>query len=102
VLAYEDVVIDQPGAGEIVVRNQAIGVNFVDTYLRSGAFTPLCMPFIPGKEGAGEVLAIGEGVHGVAPGDRVAYVETLEASWRDCHRCGRLARKGRNCATERL
>jgi NADPH2:quinone reductase len=56
VLAYEDVVIDQPGAGEIVVRNQAIGVNFVDTYLRSGAFTPPRMPFIPGKEGAARSL----------------------------------------------
>jgi len=43
-LAYEDVEIRQPGAAEILVRNRAIGVNFVDTYLRSGAFAPPCMP----------------------------------------------------------
>jgi NADPH2:quinone reductase len=84
VLAYENVVIGQPGAGEIVVRNRAIGVNFVDTYLRSGAFAPPHMPFIPGKEGAGGVLAIGEGVRGFAPGDRVAYVETLGACAEEC------------------
>lgn len=84
VLTFEDVVIRQPGAGEILVRNRAIGVNFVDTYLRSGAFAPPCMPFIPGKEGAGEVIAIGEGVHGFAPGDRVAYVETLGAYAEEC------------------
>lgn len=44
---------------------------------------PAC-PFIPGKEGAGEVRAIGEGVHGFAPGDRVAYVETLGAYAEEC------------------
>ncbi|MDZ4878244.1 MAG: Quinone oxidoreductase 1 [Chroococcidiopsis cubana SAG 39.79] len=84
VLIFEDVSIRQPNAGEILVRNRAIGVNFVDTYLRSGAFAPPCMPFIPGKEGAGEVLAIGEGVNGFAPGDRVAYVETLGAYAEEC------------------
>lgn len=84
VLTFEDVRIGQPGPGEVLVRNRAIGVNFVDTYLRSGAFAPPYMPFIPGKEGAGEVLAIGEGVQGFAPGDRVAYVETLGAYAEGC------------------
>src|SRR5882724_493292 len=79
VLAYEDLDIDQPGSGEILVRNHAIGVNFVDTYLRSGAFTPPSLPFIPGKEGAGEVVAVGAEVHDFVPGDRVAFVETLGA-----------------------
>ena len=83
-LVYEDIEIRQPGAGEVMVRNHAIGVNFVDTYLRSGAFTPPTIPFIPGKEGAGEVLAIGEGVQGFAPGDRVVYVETLGAYAETC------------------
>lgn len=84
VLAYEDIGNRQPDAGEVLVLNRAIGVNFVDTYLRSGAFAPPCMPFIPGKEGAGEVLAIGQGVHGFAAGDRVAYVETLGAYAEQC------------------
>ena len=78
VLAYEDIDIGDPEPGEVRVRNSAIGVNFVDTYLRSGVFPPPRMPFTPGKEGAGEVLAVGENVSGFAPGDRVVYaVETL-------------------------
>jgi NADPH2:quinone reductase len=84
VLAYEDVDIDQPGPGEVRVRNRAIGVNFVDIYLRTGVFAPPHLPFTPGKEGAGEVLAVGEGVADFAPGDRVAYVETLGAYAEEC------------------
>lgn len=79
VLSYEDVEIRQPGPGEIRVRNRAIGVNFTDIYARKGAFAPPALPFIPGKEGAGEVISVGEGVHDFVPGDRVAYVETLGA-----------------------
>jgi NADPH:quinone reductase-like Zn-dependent oxidoreductase len=67
VLAYEDVDIGQPGPGEVRVRNRAIGVNFVDIYLRTGAFAPPHLPFTPSKEGAGEVLAVGEGVADFAP-----------------------------------
>jgi NADPH2:quinone reductase len=77
VLTYEDVAIGAPGPGEIRVRNRAIGLNFVDIYFRTGAYAPPGLPFIPGNEGAGEVVAVGEGVHDFAPGDRVAYVETL-------------------------
>src|SRR5258708_9471633 len=84
VLAYEDVDIGQPRPGEVRVRNRAIGVNFVDIYLRTGAFAPPHLPFTPGKEGAGEVLAVGEGVNEFAPGDRVAYVETLGAYAEEC------------------
>lgn len=79
VLSYEDVEIRQPGPGEIRVRNRAIGVNYTDVYARTGAFGPPALPFTPGKEGAGEVISVGEGVHDFAPGDRVAYVETLGA-----------------------
>ena len=75
VLAYEDLDIGQPGSGEVLVPNRAIGVNFTDTYMRSGAFAPPRLPYTPGKEGAGEILAVGEGVAGFAPGDRVAYAE---------------------------
>lgn len=77
VLTFEDMAIGQPGPGQVRVRNRAIGLNFVDVYFRTGAYTPPELPFIPGNEGAGEVVAVGAGVSGFAPGDRVAYVETL-------------------------
>lgn len=79
VLAYEDVDIGQPGPGEVRVRNRAVGLNFVDIYFRTGEYAPPALPFIPGNEGAGEIVAVGEGVSDFAPGDRVAYVETLGA-----------------------
>jgi NADPH:quinone reductase len=77
VLVYEDVDIGQPGPGEVRVRNRAIGLNFVDVYFRTGEYAPPALPFIPGNEGAGEIVAVGEGVEDFAAGDRVAYVETL-------------------------
>ena len=77
VLAYEDVDIGQPGPGEVRVRNMAIGLNFIDVYFRTGVYKPPALPFIPGNEGAGEVVAVGEGVGDFAPGDRVAYAATL-------------------------
>lgn len=79
VLTLEDVEIGQPGPGEILVRNRAIGLNFVDIYFRSGEYAPPALPFIPGNEAAGQVVAVGEGVSDFAAGDRVAYVETLGA-----------------------
>jgi NADPH2:quinone reductase len=75
VLQYENIEIRQPGPGEIRVRNHAIGVNFIDIYMRTGAYPVPELPFIPGKEGAGEVVALGDGVDEFAVGDRVAYVE---------------------------
>lgn len=84
VLTYEDVDRREPAAGEVVVRNRAIGVNFTDIYSRNGAFPPPSLPFTPGKEGAGEVVAVGEGVSDFAHGDRVAYVETLGAYAEEC------------------
>jgi len=68
-----DAPIPSPGPGEAVVRNAVIGVNFIDTYHRSGLY-PLPLPAGLGREGAGVVSAVGEGVTNVAPGDRVAYV----------------------------
>ena len=62
----------QPGAGEVLVRHTAIGVNFIDTYHRSGLY-PLKMPAGLGLEAAGVVTAVGSGVTGVVIGDRVAY-----------------------------
>ncbi|MBD9596234.1 MULTISPECIES: quinone oxidoreductase family protein [Ensifer] len=78
-LAYENFELGEPGPGEVRVRNRAIGVNFVDIYLRSGAYPPPQLPFIPGKEGAGEVVSVGPDVEGFKPGDRVAYAEALGA-----------------------
>ncbi|HMN73438.1 MAG TPA: quinone oxidoreductase, partial [Rhodoblastus sp.] len=55
VLKYEDVEIPAPGAGEIQIRQHAIGVNFLDVYYRTGAY-PTPLPYTPGNEGAGEVV----------------------------------------------
>ncbi len=61
-----------PEPGEVVVRVDYAGVNFVDTYKRRGLY-PMEVPFIPGEEGSGEVAAVGEGVVELAVGDRVAW-----------------------------
>jgi NADPH2:quinone reductase len=72
VMHWEDVTLGDPGPGEARVRHAAIGVNFVDVYNRTGLYkTPL--PFTPGGEGAGVVVAVGSGVTHVKAGDRVAY-----------------------------
>ena len=76
VLWLDDVPKPQPGPGEVLVKNHAIGVNYTDVYMRSGIYGGTTLPFTPGKEGAGEVIAIGEGVTGFTTGDRVAYVES--------------------------
>jgi len=75
VLQIEDVDLPVPGPEQATVRHHAIGVNFLDVYFRSGLY-PAALPLIPGSEGAGEVTAIGPGVDGFRPGDRVAYVTT--------------------------
>jgi NADPH2:quinone reductase len=72
-LRWEPVEVGDPGPGEVRVRNTAIGLNFIDTYYRTGLY-PLPLPFIPGSEGAGVVEAIGRRVKTFKPGDRVAYV----------------------------
>jgi NADPH2:quinone reductase len=78
VMKWEEVEVGDPGTGEARVRHTAIGLNFIDTYFRSGLYpAPAGTPFIPGNEGAGVVTAVGEGVTHVAPGDRVAYVGPL-------------------------
>lgn len=72
VLTFEDVEIPEPGAGEVRVRHTAIGINYIDTYHRSGLY-PLPLPSGLGTEAAGVVEALGEGVDSLALGDRVAY-----------------------------
>jgi NADPH2:quinone reductase len=72
VLALEDVPSPRPGPGQALVRVHAAGVNPVDTYVRSGAYTRLPpLPYVPGADAAGVVEAVGEGVGRLKPGDRV-------------------------------
>jgi NADPH2:quinone reductase len=66
----------EPGPGQLLVEVVAAGINYLDTYQRSGAY-PMPLPFIPGSEGAGTVTAVGPGVSGVAVGDRVAWATSL-------------------------
>ncbi|MGH3765480.1 MAG: quinone oxidoreductase family protein [Pseudonocardiaceae bacterium] len=66
----------QPGPGQLVVEVAASGVNYIDTYHRSGAY-PMPLPFVPGSEGAGTVTAVGAGADDVAVGDRVAWATSL-------------------------
>ncbi|MBC8242622.1 MAG: quinone oxidoreductase, partial [Alphaproteobacteria bacterium] len=73
VLRYEDVQVPKPGRGEALVQNTAIGLNFIDVYVRTGLYPNNGFPSGIGFEGAGVVLAIGPGVKEVKPGDRVAY-----------------------------
>ena len=72
VMEYVDVEVGAPGPGEILLRQHAIGLNYIDVYFRSGLY-PQPLPGGLGKEGAGVVEAVGEGVTHVRPGDRVAY-----------------------------
>jgi NADPH2:quinone reductase len=72
VLQWEDVELDPPAAGEARVRHHAAGLNYIDTYHRTGLYA-VPLPSGIGVEGAGVVESVGEGVTVVAPGDRVAY-----------------------------
>ena len=72
-MVLEDVGLAAPAAGEVLIRQHAIGVNFIDIYYRTGLYKYPALPATLGLEGAGEVLAIGPGVELFQPGDRVAY-----------------------------
>jgi NADPH2:quinone reductase len=78
VLEAVDLPVPLPGPGQILVRHQAVGLNFIDTYHRSGLY-PMKMPAVLGLEAAGVVEALGEGVTRFKAGDRVAYNGTLGA-----------------------
>jgi NADPH2:quinone reductase len=73
VLQREDITPRAPANGEALVRQTAIGLNFIDTYHRTGLY-PVKLPFTPGSEGAGVVEAVGEGVTHIRPGQRVAFL----------------------------
>lgn len=74
VLKWREVKVRAPGPGEIRLRHLAVGVNFIDVYYRKGVYPPPGgYPLIPGAEAAGEVVAVGEGVTSLKPGDRIVY-----------------------------
>ena len=72
VLAWEEVTVGEPGAGEVRLRHGAVGLNFIDVYFRTGLYGAN-VPFTPGLEASGVVEALGEGVSDLRVGDRVAY-----------------------------
>jgi NADPH2:quinone reductase len=76
VLKWEEVPIGDPGPGQVRIRQEAAGLNFIDVYHRTGLYKQQ-MPFTPGVEGAGVVEAVGEGVTDLSEGDRVAYAGPL-------------------------
>ena len=78
VLVYEDAPTPEAGPGEAIVRIEAIGLNYIDTYHRAGLY-PVELPCIPGMEAAGTIARIGDGVEGVNVSDRVAYAGALGA-----------------------
>ncbi|HSL08211.1 MAG TPA: quinone oxidoreductase [Pseudonocardiaceae bacterium] len=76
VLRLAELPVPEPGPGQLLVELAAAGVNYLDTYHRSGAY-PMPLPFIPGSEGAGTVTAVGPDTGGVAVGDRVAWATSF-------------------------
>src|SRR6476661_8560513 len=72
VLKWEEVEVGEPGPGEVKIRQEAAGLNYIDVYHRTGLY-PQPLPFTPGTEGAGVVESIGPDVSGLSAGDRVAY-----------------------------
>ena len=73
VMVWEDVPTPEPGAGEVLIKHEAVGLNYIDVYFRSGLYKAPNLPLTIGMEGAGTVLALGSGVTSFAVGDRVAY-----------------------------
>jgi NADPH2:quinone reductase len=78
VLKLADVPKPSPKAGEVLIKLEASGLNFIDVYQRTGLY-PIPLPFVLGQEGAGTVEAVGEGVQNFKTGDRVAYTGQLGA-----------------------
>ena len=73
VMQWEDVEVGAPGPGEVRIRHEAVGLNYIDVYFRTGLYPAPSLPFSPGMEGAGIVEAVGDGVESLAAGERIAY-----------------------------
>lgn len=76
VLKLAELPIPEPGPGQVLIRIEAVGVNFIEIYFRKGVYKS-ALPFVPGSEAAGTVEELGPGVTGFAPGDAVASVSVL-------------------------
>jgi NADPH2:quinone reductase len=72
-LRFEEIEVGSPGPGQVLLRQTAVGLNFIDVYYRTGLYPPPQLPFVPGLEAAGVVEAVGEGVRDLRVGQRVAY-----------------------------
>ncbi|MDX1800040.1 MAG: alcohol dehydrogenase catalytic domain-containing protein, partial [Marinobacter sp.] len=75
----------EPAAGEVRVRNRAVGLNFIDIYVRTGLYPAPVMPSGLGTEGAGVVDAVGDGVTSLKVGDRVAYAQGPLGAYAELH-----------------
>ena len=76
VLQLEEVAVGEPGPGQARIRHEAVGINFADTYFRSGVY-PVSLPAGLGVEAAGVIVEVGDGVQDLKPGDRVTYTGFL-------------------------
>ena len=85
VLEYVDSEPGEPAAGEVRVKNHAVGLNFIDIYFRTGLYPAPGLPSGLGTEGAGVVDAVGEGVAHLKPGDRVAYAQGPLGAYAELH-----------------
>lgn len=81
VLKYEDVPDPTPGSGQVLIKVQAVGVNPVETYIRSGSNAALPRPYTPGSDAVGVIEAVGDGVTGWKPGDRVYTSATVTGAY---------------------
>ena len=72
-LRFEEIEVGSPGPGQALLRQTAVGLNFIDVYFRSGLYPAPQLPFVPGLEAAAVVEAVGEGVSEPQVGQRVAY-----------------------------
>jgi len=79
VLKWEEVEVGAPGPGQVRLKQEAVGLNYIDVYVRTGFYQQPSLPFIPGMEAAGIVTAVGGGVSEVKIGDRVAYAGPIGA-----------------------
>src|SRR5438552_16337401 len=86
-MQLEEIPDPQPGPGQVVVRMHAVGVNPVETYIRSGIYPKPPTPYTPGADGAGVVEAIGEGVARVTVGDRVYTAGSVSGTYAEQTLC---------------
>ena len=102
-LTFDDVAVAAPGTGQVRIKNHACGINYIDTYFRSGLYPAAGgLPFIAGNEGAGEIVEVGAGVTEAKVGDRVGYVSALgsytaERIMPKRARCSSRCARGRPC-----